>query len=186
MIMASTHVENGKENIVHAIPSDLDLGDLPTWLATVGAFIAAGFAYRALRVEQRRDDRQEIADARVQAECVAAWVIKGSGGLEESFRIVLDNASRLPIFGVRVALAAADGDQSRNIASPGVLPPGRREFPIQFLDLPIELAERDLGPSDDGTTAALLDHLRAIIEFTDAAGLTWTRDSSGILHKSVP
>lgn len=33
----------------------VDMGDAPTWLATIGAAVAAAFAYRAYQLETRRD-----------------------------------------------------------------------------------------------------------------------------------
>jgi hypothetical protein len=75
----------------------IDWGDVPTWvgaITTLGALIAAGVL---IRVELRRDHREQgRLERNEQADKVAAWFD------DESGKILIRNGSSLPIYNVRV------------------------------------------------------------------------------------
>src|SRR5215210_2128689 len=78
----------------------LDFGDVPTWLATLGAFAAVLFASRAYGMEKRRD--AVAADLRLQEQPsrLAIWpesdYLSDELGFIDLF--VVRNASELPVY----------------------------------------------------------------------------------------
>jgi hypothetical protein len=95
--------------------SDGRRGDLAGWLeasatmaAVVGAAIAAVFAAEAFGLERSRDIEREREAFAAQAQDIAVWIHaleKGGVGY------VVQNASSLPIYGVRLALEAVEGEE---------------------------------------------------------------------------
>lgn len=171
--------------MLDSIRQALDFGDVPTWLATVGAFIAAYFALRAFQAEQDRDERQEQADNRAQAEKVAAWVATvddtrhpGIPGWTAGF--VIRNASELPVYDVDVTLFA--GGDSWAVSIIRVLPPGTEEYPVPapMIANLTETVDEDLQSSD------IVEMTSVILRFRDASGRLWSRDTSGVLAPSQP
>lgn len=153
-----------------------DYGDVPTWLATLGAAAAAVFAAKAYRAEVDRDRRAELDLEQAQAARVAAWddeIIDLGGqnqwGLDSIPRVALRNASDLPVYDV-VLFSYRYRCAEPTIRTPsgkwmvGVLPPGAE--PLRRL--PIEDTEQD-------------SHLY-VMQFRDAAGRTWHRDLEGVLR----
>src|SRR5689334_11831407 len=105
----------------------MDWGDVPTWvqaIATLLALIAAGAAasaaWQVLAVERKRDvDRQQVederraAEARGQADRVAAW--PSTSPTEQNAPpppqqgVSIRNASELPVYNVRVFFERLNG-----------------------------------------------------------------------------
>jgi hypothetical protein len=81
-------------------------GDVPTWLATAGASVAAIYAGRAYRIERNRDRQAEESASRAQASKVAVWTetfhtVDGSD-LIGTDQFMLRNASEAPVYEVVV------------------------------------------------------------------------------------
>jgi hypothetical protein len=165
---------------LQSVFENLDLGDVPTWLATIGAAFAAAFAFRALRVEQRRDDRQEIADASAQAEQVAAWVAENvqqrpGGARAKTMVVALRNASDLPAYDVTLTVLAIGG--STDLETIPVLPPGETS-----IILPRDIVLPVLGGIPGRANFPRDVSVRML--FRDAAGRHWLRDEKGALSPS--
>lgn len=155
----------------------LDYGDVPTWLATSGAGLAVFFASRAYRAEVARDQRAEAMLAQSQAARIAVWDgesidqrMQNPWGRESLPRIMLRNASDLPVYEVRVFSYRFRWKEPAKISpsgewSVGVLPPTTEPLPR----LAVEDKDAD-------------SHVYAI-EFRDAAGRVWHRDREGVLHE---
>lgn len=153
-----------------------DLGDVPTWLATGGAFLAAWYAAKAFGREVARDDRAERLLEQSQAARVAIWDApifdpgaQNPHGYEYIPAFRLRNASDLPIYDVLVYSYWAtfeDPDLHRpsGLWDVGLLPP-------------LDEAKRFVAPEDrDG----VIHHYA--VEFRDAAGRYWHRDIHGRLN----
>ncbi|MGH3815999.1 MAG: hypothetical protein ACRDUV_26720, partial [Pseudonocardiaceae bacterium] len=84
----------------------LDFGDVPTWLATAGAGVAAYFVYRAYKIESGRDARAELGRRQTQGSRVAVWAElhddPASGEPFDAECFAMRNASELPVYDVEV------------------------------------------------------------------------------------
>lgn len=155
----------------------IDWGDVPTWLATIGAGVAVWFASRAYAAEVARDRRAENLLAQGQAARVAAWADEAFDyggqnefGRETIPRVFLRNASELPAYDVLLFSYVFDwrAPQDKTPSGKwtvGLLPP--TTDPVKRL--PLEDA--------DGTSH------QYVMQFRDAAGRTWHRDLSGVLRE---
>jgi hypothetical protein len=146
----------------------VDWGDAPTLLATVGAGIAAFFAYKAYTIERIRDERAEGFQRRDQAEKVAVWRASTDPFTEASPVppvLAVRNASSLPVYSMQVFGYRWGGpDTATNPAVKldiGLTPPG--DAPRLFA-LP--------------TPGAFYVYA---VEFRDAMGVFWHRDRHGVL-----
>jgi hypothetical protein len=148
-------------------------GDVPTWvvaIATIFAFIAAGFA--AVRAKQMFDleHRRDLHDGemrrREQASRVSAWVVQAHEQ-GASPRIALRNASDLPVYSVRYQIST----DSHGIGVFGntiiALPPESEPLTVPLVEVSSDLAE----------------NIGVVIEFRDAAGDCWQRNSGGRLSQ---
>jgi len=148
-----------------------NLGTVPDWvgaISTLMAFIAAvvagWFAYGAFKLQERQERDRIEANRRRQAECVVAWFNHGGhgdghGGPE----VMFFNGSGLPVWEVEMHLSHGP---KRDIAEIGFQPPTSE-------------------PVNTNVWAWDYDHRYSygiVIEFRDAAGMVWRRDSAGFLH----
>jgi hypothetical protein len=179
--------------------SGVDWGDAPTWItavATIAALIAAGLAVRAswavLKLETRREDRAEKADAErraaaeraEQADYVAAWMHWNDGVplfpdttifgpmMGQGWGALVTNASSLPIYTVALVFYGRDGEE-RDRVEKDFVPPGESHVPWNK-----ELRQGDGEDRELGTD------IRVEIFFRDTAGRTWRRDMNGVLHRT--
>jgi hypothetical protein len=155
-------------------------GDVPTWLATAGASIAAVFAYRALRIEQRRDAGRDDEARRKQAEGISAWVGPREGGSYDSpehFEVVVGNTSDQPAYGLFFTAFFDDGGECPLMNYLNVLPPQSRVY-----------LDRELADDDADRAADPFDWKDATISvrFFDARGQQWLRNEIGSLSEYTP
>lgn len=153
----------------------LNLGDVPTWLATIGAAVAAYFAARAYLAERRRDDVAADILRQEQASQVAVWTEyrdhphTGEPEAADCFRF--RNASQLPIYDVCVFSYSYDKSSDFKTA----VPVGRFRLGT-------------IPPSPDARLRIAYLNNRCrwafAIEFRDAAGVVWYRDLHGVLRHS--
>jgi len=164
----------------HRVIDWIDWGDAPTWAATIGAVVAGVFAYRVLRIEQRRDARQDERDRRTQAELVTVWLDLDHVRPPGSAALVVGNSSTAGVYDVTSWLAY---EQTTDLVtnSPVVPPLGRTTVELPILHL------TTLGIDDFHITAENVGEywakVRAVVSFTDSAGQRWTRDRNGILRE---
>jgi hypothetical protein len=146
-VFAATHVH------------EIDWGDVPTWLATAFAGIAAVFAYRAIALEFGRE-RQ------AQASKVGVWSVDGEGETEPHF--ALRNASELPVYETSVYVFDEDFDETL--------------VPVLqvFLGALAPSLEPVVWPTAAGEPSR---RYRYGVAFTDAAGKAWHRDATGRLRE---
>jgi hypothetical protein len=150
-------------------------GDVPTWLATLGAGVAAYFAYGAYRIESARDERQNDLMERDQASRVGVWPEQRdnpeTGHPGEAEWIWLRNASELPIHEVRLYSYAFIHPDTNTVSPDSVYELGT------------------VGPSDAPlgrlVRIATRESYVYAVEFRDAAGATWHRDRNGVLAKGA-
>jgi hypothetical protein len=154
----------------------LDFGDVPTWLATVGATAAAIFAYRAYRLENQRDLVAADLMRRGQASQVAVWVEykrhPRTGEPDGADCFLIRNASQLPIYDVLVfsySYERSDPEQ--------VTPVARYEYAI----VPPRPEPKLHIANADGNRFLWV----FAMQFKDAAGTTWHRDRHGVLQEGV-
>ncbi|MEJ3748456.1 hypothetical protein WEI85_34875 [Actinomycetes bacterium KLBMP 9797] len=153
----------------------LDLGDVPTWLATVGAGIAAYFASRAYLIERRRDAVAADILRQEQASHVAVWTDYGphpyTNEPDGADYFVLRNASQLPIYEVIVFSYSFERTSSIETARPvgqfhlGTVPP-------------------EPTPTTHTAYLSTTSAWAFAIQFRDAAGVVWYRDPRGELWES--
>lgn len=173
-----------------ALPQTADWGDIPAWISAIGslgaliaAVLASLIALRIYRIESERDQRAEsdrrerdLEALRAQASQVSAWWDTAYRVSDEGQRYSLGraalvrNASELPVHSVRVFFhvpLAGGGYEYFGPVIKAVVPP--RPDPV---DVYPPLEPGDVEPSN-----ALVE-----IEFTDANGVQWKRDTSGRLE----
>jgi hypothetical protein len=151
---ASTAPQSGNESRA------LDLGDLPTWIASIAALAALGFSLWTW-VSTRRRNRE--ADERAQAQKVAAWV--------HGRAVMVRNASSAPIWDTR--LVCYDGNDPLGL--------------ITVADnLPLSAVPPGATVKLTGSTHArpTLGESVAVI-FRDVMGVDWTRAHDGRLSKGT-
>lgn len=149
----------------------IDLGDVPTWLATLGAGVAAFYAYGAYKIESERDKRQSLLSQREQASKVAIWPEQldnpHTGAPAEAECFWLRNASELPIHDARVFSYAFRKPESDDVT------------PESVYDLGI------VGPTGSALRRFVKisprDSYSYALSFRDAAGLVWHRTRMGAL-----
>jgi hypothetical protein len=181
--------------------SDGTRGDLATWLgasatlaAVVAAAIAAVFAAEAFGLERRRDIEREREAFAAQAQQIAVWIhALKKGGIG----YVVQNASSLPIYGVRLALEAVEGEEIWERWPIDVVPPGlfERQFGPEadnqweysslsrdeIMDDFRERSERAAARGETVDVPPFPRDLRAMIQFQDVRGSHWERDFGGRL-----
>lgn len=175
----------------------IDWGDVPTWLATIGAIVAAFFAGWALRVEMRRDDhRQAVEDKagqealKAQAATVAAWptselIYEDAGpGVPSQLRrrfsgwiggVRVQNTSDVPVYKMTIILWRAGTHEAETFLQ--VVPPGLLEVPEKQFQVHTEHWRRKA----DGQTEYAFEDYQVEIVFTDASNRRWRRQSDGRL-----
>jgi hypothetical protein len=169
-------------------------GDVPTWLAVFGAFLAAGAALWQLRLQRiqladqtRTQERQQADQVEVAARAIdgaAAKVLPDDQG-EPVHMVVVDNGSKRPIREVAVKIEAIQADESvrqQKMADVwGELMPyalgsttTAEAFVLQARasTMPV-LRAGHKGAFVWGFTAALYPRLLSWVRFTDDAGLHW-------------
>lgn len=152
---------------------NFDLGDVPTWVATLGAGVAAFYAYGAYKIESERDRRQSDMAEQEQASRVAVWPEQRdnpeTGMPAEAEWIHLRNASQLPVYEARLFSYSYSPPESEAATAESVFPLGI------------------VGPSDKPQAhfvkVSPRNSYQYAIVFRDAAGVTWHRDRRGVLKK---
>lgn len=160
--------------------NEINWGDAPTWVGAVGTVFAIGAAVyaglqakRVYLIEKARDQQQLLESRGAQAASISAWVdwshISSGGGKMPV--VVLQNASRLPVYDLRVQVL----DGSATVLA-------TEHFPT-------------LPPSPEPKKRAIvLAHqqedspqqpLEVTLAFRDASGLRWTRDTAGIIKEVI-
>ncbi|TYB94055.1 hypothetical protein FXF53_27415 [Micromonospora sp. WP24] len=165
-------------------------GDVPTWVGAVAslgaltaATVAARVAKRVYQIESERDQQaeadrreRELEAMRAQASRVSAWWdtayrVDDAGQRYSLGRAALvRNASELPVHSVRVFFHApleGGGYEHFGPAIKAVVPPG---------SVPIDVYP-PVGLSSVESADVVVE-----IEFIDAGGLQWKRDTGGRLH----
>jgi hypothetical protein len=164
-----------RSNIRFVAP-DFDFGDVPTWLATVGAVLAAYFAARAYVIETRRDAVAANLLRQEQASQIAVWTEylphPYTGEPEAMDCFVLRNASQLPIYEVHVFSF-----------SHKTFPQIEEPEPVgQFVMGTVPPTEKPI------LHKAYVDGNKLrwafAIQFRDAAGVVWHRDTGGMLWET--
>jgi hypothetical protein len=159
----------------------IDWGDVPTWITT----LAVGFGAAQLYQDRQSRRQQAEADARRQAQQVAAWA--GSrrptgaedAGEQSTYGVVIRNDSGLPVRQVEVE-AMIHGTARRTLEL-RFLPPG--EFlvelsPNETWSFAVPVAEY---PHPVRPLTRTPKYLVTELRFTDAAGRSWRYDADGRL-----
>jgi hypothetical protein len=158
-----------------AVMGPVDWGNAPGWASVVVALIAllfAGLGARAairgnanqqeqLEHQQKQLDEADEDKRREQANKVAAWVEISDNKV--AARLVINNGSDLPVYNVRVLTFGDISNRAVQILKFPTLGPGKeygQSFGIPLEDISI---------------------IRATIQFSDAAGVRWTRGPDGQL-----
>lgn len=150
------------------MPSQLQFGSLPDWLAAVGTVGAFLLTYLLLR--SQLEDR-----AKGQAHSVAAWVSgrpdpddEEGGGQWVAF---VRNASNAPVYGCVVTVRDPMAPPGRQFTNDfGVVPPGEtQEWPISRHDIDVD--------------CNVMPGLDVEVSFTDARENHWRRDQAGALAR---
>jgi hypothetical protein len=165
--LAASHAERGGCFTIDRVR--FDLGDVPTWVASVGALAAFAVSFRLL--SRDTSDRRVAAAALVarQAQLVAGWVheqrFQGDGLPEILVRV--RNGSDLPIYYVELSIAA--GGRGTFVRHTPAMGPGEiREYVVI---LPAPPRNEIWAPN---------------IQFTDSTNQRWLRRSGGELSRWLP
>lgn len=171
----------------------LDYGDVPTWfsaLGGIGALIAATVAARAslavLKVETERDNDADERAQRAQADLVAVWLDRDKGDIP--WHLIIANESKVPVYALRVVIvlgSATHGDEKRITRYLPVVRPGGKasRLPGLVKDLKARFPEEEA--KNFNWIANVLDVCEVWVTFRDAAGVVWTRSSTGYLSHGV-
>lgn len=177
-------------------------GDLATWLgssatvaAVVAGAVAAVFASEAFALERNRDIKRDEDAFAAQAQQVAVWIHALERG---GVGYVVQNASSLPIYGVRLALEAVEGQEIWERWPIDVVPPGlmERQFGLEadhewefssvsraeIMDDYRARSERAAARGEAVDIPPSPSDLRAMVQFEDVRGSRWQRDFSGRLE----
>ncbi|WP_157874030.1 hypothetical protein [Kineococcus radiotolerans] len=157
--------------------ADIDWGNAPSWAAFAAASIAATFAARAYRREERRDRLKTTLEIREQASKVGAWVEKNQGS---DLVVRIMNTSDLPVtqarLRVHVTWEPCSAYRFHTVRHDGVrVGSGYEDFELGTLSpkhdqmFPVSLeAELALATARSATLE---------LQFDDAQGVSWTRDN---------
>lgn len=169
------------------------LREFPAWLeaiSTLAAFLAAAVAVQyaagAFRLESQREQRWEDTQRSSQATQVAGWF----GAIERNFRdahgeprhwykepgVFLRNASDVPVGLVSIQLRYGDevlGHQHVKQLAPSDEPTFVKMDP-DLLNKVQSATMQSAGPGSE-------EHPTVAIQFTDSAGVRWTRSHEGQL-----
>jgi len=167
-------------------------GSFPDWLeavATAAALIAAVFAARyaanTFVIEVKRDKARVAAAERAQAESIAVWIEDALadrvGAREQDWKLVLYNASSLPVYSARWSIHGQALDGAERVV--GLLPlltPGRKDVDLDPIDgMRFRYVDED---GDENETHEVMGYdFSAALSFRDAAGRVWRRDQAGRL-----
>lgn len=170
--------------------TSINWGDVPTWLATLGAFAAAGLAVWAVRIELGRDRQRDLEDHRALAEGVSAWLDADgippvAAGAASRPACMIANVGSQPVYELHVTVAVP-GPDSRVLRDMRVLPPAAREVvPLKerFEDLTRHLRLDDDGSALISGWVEEFEGMPLTVVFTDARGLRWRRNADGALEE---
>jgi hypothetical protein len=144
--------------------SKIQLGDIGTWIASVGTVAAVVLAlWQTRRTSQKDRDREE----KEQAAQVSSWLI-GEGRI---CGVALRNTSATPVYQAILTLVAYQGAGPRNGTESqfrrylGIIPPGQTYTTIE------------------GAGGAMYIRLGVEMAFTDSRGINWVREVRGKLYK---
>jgi hypothetical protein len=169
---------------VHGLGSTVDFGDLPTWLATLGALIAARYAYRAYQLERARDQEALAKERRAPAEMITAWVgprkPRDRSGHFEGPRVTVRNASSTVIYDVTVSTAWNDGISESGFIP--LIPPGQDDTSVMVNAEQLSIIHDEVTNAPEEGYDHLLQGVRVLLNFRDSAGVRWRRDPDGGLH----
>lgn len=162
-----------------------DTTTLPEWieaLSTAAAFlaamVAAWYAVGAFRLETRRERRWVRAQRSAQASLVAGWIGVRPDDKFWSPRLVIRNASDLPVNKVR-ACVWIDREPVA-IIDIGPAPPGA-EPTFHWLLPELEIKLRQVAEAS-GSFA----RISVALSFTDSANRAWNRNRAGNLRPGLP
>ena len=174
---------------------------LPLWLSAIAAVLMlvvaaalAALAYRGQRAMVRRLDllealsrREAELQARAQAQKVAAWAVSERETYESVLRrgivgAAVRNASGAPVYGVELIYSDPPAAWTA-VRHVGMVPPAVGADVHAGFDV-----EHTTGPPDparinaDGSVRLAPSADMAVeVRFTDARGVRWSREPSGIL-----
>lgn len=164
-----------------------DLGDLPTWLASVGTVGTLAVALRQVATERKRRIAQETKDRdesrREQARRIASWP-----GLAEPSGIIttvdLVNGSDEPVYNVVVAFVFVQGtDAPRRIEDWKALSTEKTKVFPPATTAAILAPGRWRVQLPDSADFAMSYRPGSEVAFTDRAGVSWVRRASGALEE---
>lgn len=164
----------------------VDWGDVPTWLAFVGAAAAAWYTRRTLEIERGRDRRADDDRRRAQAELVSAWIddvrVVSDGTATTEPGVVVRNLGSQPIHAVSVRVHPAGHPSFVGFERPVVPPSSTLDG---YLFDPVEHPERGAFVMTDGREPddpdAVIRAWGLTLTFRDGAGRTWQRPPDGRL-----
>jgi len=148
------------------------VSDWTTAIATIAALIAAGvaawFAYKAFRLQEKQDQERIDANRRHQAERVVAWLNFDTANSDVEMWFF--NGSQLPVWDLEIMFLGV----SRRRDQP--IPLHIHKFGFQPpTDKPVMLAVVDHPLADDQSRVPR-------VRFRDAADANWVRDKDGRLN----
>lgn len=188
------------------------MGTAAEWFTVVVAAVAVVLAWKAssrsnalqaelVRLENERENRAEQREAErrleseraAQADLVAVWpeltpgptlAFPGSRPFttEPSWRVVVSNASALPVYDVEVMAMGPEPDRIRGRAYVGIVTPAE----------PVGVEFPSFDPEERVSTTAdqqRVEHLETEadlsvgVRFRDTAGRRWARNGDGVLMK---
>ena len=177
--------------------SQVDWGDVPTWivaLTTLGVLIAAGVLlrgevgrdHRVLAADAERRDKEAAAEeerrereaSSHQADHVAAWCGQADNQTRDH-KLFFGNGSALPVYDVVVTWVLPDGATLPQEPY-ALMGPGRTVDAI-----PSDVLEARTERFPDLNSWEFAGKLKVGIRFRDTAGRVWERDAKGVLSQSA-
>jgi hypothetical protein len=169
---------------------------LAVWFALRASSRANALSARIVGLEEAREARSEELERErrrreereAQADLVAGWLaidpaasLYGDEGLVVArWKMILSNASPLPVYGVRAhVVGPGQWDYVRHSEFESVLPPGQTEYSLPTMDL---LPLTHQGPDGEPVHEQEgMEDLSMRLWFQDTGGRGWKRDEDGIL-----
>ncbi len=162
---------------------NIDWGDVPTWLAFIGAALAVFYTRRTLLIEQARDEERREDQRREQAAKFAAWCTDRARRDELQWHggLILRNASEVPVYDVSVTFHLRGTERRGERYTRGVVPPGEHyAFDVDSTGMFTLISENAYGVQ---TFMEDWDEYLPEVTFTDAAGHVWSRNVRGELSR---
>lgn len=153
---------------IYEFIKQLDFGDIPTWLGSIGTVGTLVYTLRQLNINKNEKKEYEL---RLQAKDISSWIV---GDDEKEITINVNNSSSTPVYSIIITIVAIQGagmpkdgremtESYKHRSRFAILPPGKFQTKMPHIGRGMHI---EFGIE---------------IAFTDSMGNSWVRKSNGKL-----